>query len=492
MNTLFRSLPATDVCLEALYSTLPPLAGLAEAPRALVRGLVTDFTDMQRAAIKTGTLRDAATLSLEALLPALRAFVCEGLRPRLRRVINATGVVIHTNMGRSVLAVQAQAAIHESCAGYSNLELDLSTGERGSRYSLVQDLLCRLTGAEAAIVVNNNAAGVFLALNSLCQGREVIVSRGQLVEIGGSFRIPDVMTKSGAILREVGTTNRTHAADYSRAVTENTSAFLRVHTSNYRVVGFHKEVSLPELVSLGRTHQLPVIEDLGSGSFMDFSPYGLPGEPTVQSVISDGADVVLFSGDKVLGGPQAGIIAGKKEYIERIRTNPLNRALRTDKLTLAALEATLRLYLDPEMARTHIPTLRMMTSSGPELAQRAKALRTYLRRRLGTSCSITLQADVSRVGGGSFPECSLPTTLVRLSPAMCSATELRRRLLSTNPPVLGRMDDHAFCLDVRTVDAPEYPLLSAALQQALTDASPATVAAQSIPSSPSSPDKGSL
>lgn len=474
MNTLFRNLPATDVCLTALYSARPPLDGLAEAPRALVRSLVTDFTDMQRAAIKDGSVRDAAALSLEALLPALCTFVREGLRPKLRRVINATGVVIHTNMGRSVLAVQAQAAIQESCAGYSNLELNLHTGERGSRYSLVQDLLCRITGAEAAIVVNNNAAGVFLTLNTLCQGREVIVSRGQLVEIGGSFRIPDVMEKSGAILREVGSTNRTHPADYSRAVTENTSAFLRVHTSNYRIVGFHAEVSLAELVSLGRSHQLPVIEDLGSGSFIDFSPYGLPGEPTVQSVVADGADVVLFSGDKVLGGPQAGIIVGQKTCIERIRTNPLNRALRTDKLTLAALEATLRLYLDPEMARAHIPTLRMMTSTAPELAKRAQALRAYLRRRLGTSCAVELRPDVSRVGGGSFPECSLPTTLVCLYPAQCSATELRRRLLSTTPPVLGRMDDNAFCLDVRTVDTPEYSQLTAALMQALAHDLPNT------------------
>lgn len=467
MNALFRALPATDTCLTALHTAVPALQGLAEAPRPLVRTLVTRFMDRQRLAIKEGRSTDAAQLSLTALLPTLCHFVQEGLRPNLRRVLNGTGVVIHTNMGRSVLATEAQTAINNTCAGYANVELNLHTGERGSRYSLVQELLCSLSGAEAAIVVNNNAAAVFLALNTLCQGREVIVSRGQLVEIGGSFRIPDVMEKSGAILREVGTTNRTHPMDYSRAVTEQTSAFLRVHTSNYRIVGFHKEVPLAELVALGREHQLPVIEDLGSGSFIDFSPYGLPGEPTVQSVVADGADVVLFSGDKVLGGPQSGIIVGKKEYIERIRTNPLNRALRTDKLTLAALEATLRLYLDPEMARQHIPTLRMMTATADELAKRARSLRTLLRRRLGDTCTVTLRQDTSRVGGGSFPECSLPTTLVCLQPRACSATELKHALLSTPPPVIGRLDEKSFCIDVRTIAASEYSLLVSAFAHAL-------------------------
>lgn len=478
MNTLFRALPATDVCLSALHNALPEAA---TAPRRLVRDLVTAFMDAQRHAIKDGHVTEPAALHLDTLMPQLLHYVREGVRPKLRPVLNGTGVIIHTNMGRSVLAAEAQAAVAATATGYSNLELNLSTGERGSRYALVQDLLCTLTGAEAAIVVNNNAAGVFLALNTLCQGHEVIVSRGQLVEIGGSFRIPDVMEKSGAILREVGTTNRTHARDYQQAVTENTSAFLRVHTSNYRVVGFHKEVPLDELVALGRAHNLPVIEDLGSGSFMDFSPYGLPGEPTVQSVVADGADVVLFSGDKVLGGPQAGIIIGKKDLIERIRTNPLNRALRTDKMTLAALEATLRLYLDPDTARQRIPTLRMMTASPVELAQRAKSLRTYLLRQVAIApkqpaetgsaaqadLSITLRTGASRVGGGSFPEYALPTTLLCLRSPVCSATALKQRLLSTTPPLMGRLEDDCFCLDVRTLDKAEYPALAQALKMAL-------------------------
>lgn len=473
MNTLFRALPATDVCLNALQEVLPEAAS---APRRLVRDLVTAFMDAQRNAIKEGHISSPDHLHLDALMPSLVHYVREGLRPKLRPVLNGTGVIIHTNMGRSVLAAEAQAAVAATAAGYSNLELDLSTGERGSRYALVQDLLCTLTGAEAAIVVNNNAAAVFLALNTLCQGREVIVSRGQLVEIGGSFRIPDVMERSGAILREVGTTNRTHARDYQQAVTEHTSAFLRVHTSNYRVVGFHKEVPLDELVALGRAHDLPVIEDLGSGSLMDFTPYGLPGEPTVQSVVADGADVVLFSGDKVLGGPQAGIIVGKKDFIERIRTNPLNRALRTDKMTLAALEATLRLYLDPEMARERIPTVRMMTVSPAELAQRAKSLRAYLLRRLHKSTAqapsqakltITLRSGASRVGGGSFPEYSLPTTLVCISTTEYSATTVKQRLLSTTPPLMGRLEDDCFCLDVRTLSTAEYPAIAKVLAEAL-------------------------
>ena len=463
MNHLFRALPAVDICLTALQED-PAL----RQPRALLRQAVTDFLDAQREAIRAGRISDPQALHLSALLPALAAYTQRVTRPRLRRVLNATGVVIHTNMGRSVLAQSAAEAVRQAASGYCNLELDLSTGNRGSRYSLVQDLLCLLTGAEAALVVNNNAAAVLLTLDELCKGGEVIVSRGQLVEIGGSFRIPEVMEKSGAVLREVGATNRTHAHDYERAITPATVALLRVHTSNYRVVGFHSEVTLPELVELGRAHKLPVIEDLGSGSLMDFSPLGLPGEPTVQAVVRAGADVVTFSGDKVLGGPQAGIIVGRREYIERLRSNPLNRALRCDKFTLAALEATLRHYLDTDEALRHIPTLRMMTAKPDALAKRARNLAARIRRRLGDRVSVSLRPDVSRVGGGSFPENDLPTTLVCLRPAAVSATVLKQRLLDTAPPLLGRLEEQHFCLDVRTLDDAEFPHVCAALQQALS------------------------
>ncbi|HEU6437999.1 MAG TPA: L-seryl-tRNA(Sec) selenium transferase [Nitratidesulfovibrio sp.] len=482
MSNLFRSLPSMDALLTALAqpeqagsgtpATVAPISqpDLAALPRPLLRDLINAFLDQCRAAIRAGDITDAAALSAQALLPALAAHVLRAARPHFRRVLNATGVVIHTNLGRSLLAEEATATVAEACAHYSNLEFDLATGERGSRYSHVEELLCKVTGAEAGLVVNNNAAAVLLVLDTLCKGGEVVVSRGQLVEIGGSFRIPEVMEKSGAVLREVGATNRTHLRDYENAINEHTVALLKVHTSNYRITGFHKEVPLAELVALGRARNLPVIEDLGSGSFLDFSPWGLHGEPTVREVVADGADVVSFSGDKVLGGPQAGLIVGRREIIARIKRNPLNRALRIDKMTLAALEATLRLYLDPELARRKVPTLRMMTAPADELAKRARKMATRLRAALGDAASIGLAPGMSRVGGGSFPERDLPTTLVSVAPAGCSATTLKERLLDVAPPALplvGRLEDDTFRLDPRTLDDTEFPLVTAALAQAL-------------------------
>jgi L-seryl-tRNA(Ser) seleniumtransferase len=433
----------------------------------VARHLVNAFLGMQRRRIQEGATPEAAQLALPGCLPALKDFVREGLRPRLRSVLNGTGVVIHTNMGRSILAKAAQEAVALAAAGYVNLELDLATGERGSRHSLVEDLLRMVTGAEAGLVVNNNAAAVLLMLDSLCKGGEVIVSRGQLVEIGGSFRIPEVMERGGAILREVGTTNRCHLHDYSRAINDNTRALLRVHSSNYRITGFFKEVSLPELAPLGREHKLPVIEDLGSGSLIDFSPFGLPGEPTVQSVVAEGADLVSFSGDKALGGPQAGIIVGRRIYIEQLRINPLLRALRSDKLTLAALEATLRLYLDPQTALAQIPTAAMLVCPPEILARRARSLATRLRRALGHAAQVSVVKNVSRAGGGAFPERALPPSLVCLRPSACSAGELKRRLLGADPPLLGRLEDDAFCLDPRTLHDREFSLVVGALQRVL-------------------------
>jgi L-seryl-tRNA(Ser) seleniumtransferase len=464
MKQLFRSLPSVDVCLDALGTRLP---ASREAPRPLARHLVNSFLDMQRRRIQAGAMSDPARLALPGCLAALKDFVDEGLRPRLRPVLNATGVVIHTNMGRSVLAEAAREAVALAAAGYNNLELDLATGERGSRHNLVEELLRMVTGAEAGLVVNNNAAAVLLMLDTLCKGGEVIVPRSQLVEIGGSFRIPDVMARSGAILREVGTTNRCHPHDYSRAINENTRALLRVHSSNYRITGFFKEVSLPELVRLGREHKLPVIEDLGSGSLIDFSPFGLPGEPTVPSVVAEGVDLVSFSGDKALGGPQAGIIVGRRAYIDQLRANPLHRALRIDKLSLAALEATLRLYLDPQTALAQIPTAAMLSCPPQTLARRARSLATRLRRALGRTARISIAENVSRAGGGAFPERDLPTNLVCLHPAACSAEHLKRRLLGADPPLIGRLEDDAFCLDPRTLDDKELPLVVRAVRQAL-------------------------
>jgi L-seryl-tRNA(Ser) seleniumtransferase len=467
MKELFRFLPAVDACIDALTPELPADLDAPGAPRPLLRHLVNAFLDRQRRRIKDGTLSDPSLISLPACLPALRAFAHAGLRPRLRPVLNATGVVIHTNMGRSVLAESALAAVKRAASSYNSLELDLGTGERGSRRDVAEDLLRLLTGAEAALVVNNNAAAVLLILDSLCKGGEVIVSRGQLVEIGGSFRIPELMERSGAILRETGTTNRCHEHDYTRAVNENTRAILRVHTSNYRITGFFREVELPDLVRIGRAHSLPVIVDLGSGALIDFSPFGLPGEPTVREVQAEGADLVCFSGDKALGGPQAGIIVGRRRYVDQLAANPLHRALRVDKLTLAALEATLRLYLDPKAALSLIPTPAMLTCPPEKLARRARSLATRLRRALGDLALVSVSGGVSRAGGGAFPECDLPTSLVRITPGECSATELKRRLLATDPPLMGRLEEDRFCLDPRTLADGEFPAVVGAVLAAL-------------------------
>lgn len=489
MNTLFRALPSVDVLLAAVFSqdTVSPEKTKKQSclsanhttakkkpvcnttmPRGVVRNAINDVLNHCRHHIKAQRITDASELSVEALLPEILLKAQAAMQPHFRHVINATGVVIHTNMGRSLLADEATQAVTEACALYSNLEFDLATGERGSRYSHVEELLCRITGAEAALVVNNNAAAVLLVLDTLCKQGEVLVSRGQLVEIGGSFRIPDVLAKSGATLREVGATNRTHIADYESAITDQTVALLRVHTSNYRIIGFQKSVSLSDLVTLGQKRGLPVIEDLGSGSFIDFTPWGLPHEPTVQSIVADNPDVVTFSGDKVLGGPQAGLIVGRRQWIERIKRNPLTRALRIDKMTLAALEATLRLYLDPEKARQAIPTLRMITFTQDELRKRARRLRTILRKHMNAHALISTTDSVSKIGGGSFPEQTLPTCVVRVKPQTCTTSVLRERLLQTTPPLVGRIEADHLLLDPRTIQDEEYALVATALKEALT------------------------
>ncbi len=463
MQNLFRLLPSVDAALAELTAD-PNLAAL---PRTLLRDLVNDFLASLREDIRAGRVASPDELAPAALRPALAAFARAGARPHFRRVLNATGVVIHTNLGRSVLADEAMDAVRDACAHYSNLEFSLATGERGSRYSHVEALLARITGAEAALVVNNNAAAVMLVLDTMAKGREVVVSRGQLVEIGGSFRIPDVMAKSGATLVEVGATNRTHPHDYENAIGENTAALMKVHCSNFRLIGFTKEVSAEELVAIGARHGLPVIEDLGSGNFSDLGG-GALAEPTVQQVVAAGLDVVTFSGDKVLGGPQAGIIVGREPWIAKIKKNPMNRALRIDKMTLAALEATLRLYLDPETARRRVPTLRMITAEPSELARRAANLARRLRRELGAAAVVSTAPGASRVGGGSFPERDLGTTLVGVTPADGRGAEaLKAALLRTDPPLVGRIEEDAFQLDPRTLTDAEFSLVASALRQAL-------------------------
>lgn len=469
MQDFFRAIPSTDICLRALRETD---SQLNHAPQPLLRDLVNDFWNTARKGIRENKYNSPDELGLDKQLPILLKFVRNGLRPHLRRVLNATGVIIHTNLGRSILAPVAAQSAMMAASGYCNLEMNLATGERGSRHDLTEDLICRITGAEAALVVNNNAAAVLLILDTLCGKGEVIVSRGELVEIGGSFRIPDIMSKSGAILREVGTTNRTHLKDYREAINENTKAILCVHTSNFRIIGFHATVELTELKKLAEEHGLPLIFDLGSGNILDFTPQGLPYEPTVGKILADGADCVSFSGDKGLGGPQAGIIAGKKSLVDKFKKNPLTRALRCDKLCLAALEATLRLYLEPEEARSIVPTPRMISRDPRELARAARSLGAKIKKCLESAklaCGISYAHDVSRVGGGTFPECSLPTTLVCLKPENLSAGELRQKLLEAETPLIGRLENDAFCLDPRTLEKDQYQEAASSIAWALEE-----------------------
>ena len=455
-----RAIPSVN----ELLAEWPVVKAAGETCDAVVHAAVTAEIDEERAAIRAG----AASRSKRELASAIEWRAHRSALPSLRPAVNATGVVIHTNLGRAPLAESAAKAVAEVARGYSTLEYSVDTCSRGSRKEHAAQLIRSLTGAEDALVVNNNAAAVLLVLATHAAGKEVIVSRGELVEIGGSFRIPDVMAASGAKLVEVGATNRTHLRDYENAVSPETAALLKVHTSNYRIVGFTKEVSLAELAELGARLELPVIEDLGSGNLTDFAACGLPGEPTVQQAVAEGADVVTFSGDKVLGGPQAGIIVGKAKYVAAIRKNPLNRAMRIDKMTLAALEATLRLYRDPERARAVIPTLAMITASPEALAKKARKLAGLLRKALAGRYAVSAIPGASRVGGGAYPERDLPTTLVALRPltGAPSPDALRQRLLAADPPLVARTQDDALLLDPRTLADDELKLVATVLGEA--------------------------
>ncbi len=391
----------------------------------------------------------------------------EASRYSLRTVINATGVVLHTNMGRALLAQPALDHMMTVASRYSNLELDLATGERGSRYDHVATLLCELTGAEDAIVVNNNAAAVVLCLSELAKGREVVISRGELVEIGGSFRIPEIMELSGCKLKEVGATNRSHYRDYEEAISEDTALLLKVHTSNYRVIGFTKEVTVPELVPLAKDNELPIMNDLGAGCLVDLRRFGLPHEPTVQEALLDGADVVTFSGDKLLGGPQIGVIAGRAKYIARLKRHQLLRALRVDKLTLAALEATLRIYRDAKDPATEIPGLRMLAASAEDIQKRALALQAKLQERVASSTKIRILAGQSQVGAGSAPEAGLDTHLVAITPALAEVASIDGALRRMNPAVMLRVYDGELLIDLRTVFPDEEEVLVESLLSAL-------------------------
>jgi len=386
-------------------------------------------------------------------------------RYSLKPVINATGVVLHTNLGRSPLSKAALDNILRVAGGYSNLEYDLKTGERGKRYVHVEELLCQLCGSEAALVVNNNAAAVLFALRSVAFGREVIVSRGELIEIGGSFRMPEIMAQSGSKLIEVGTTNRTHLSDYERAINENTALFLKVHPSNYRIVGFTISPSTAELASLAHAREIAFMEDLGSGCLVDLSEYGLYGEPTAKGVIEAGADIVAFSGDKLLGGPQMGIIVGKKKFLEPMQQHPLLRAIRVDKLSLAALEATLKLYISGELAQ--IPVFGMVACDVKTLKRRANRIKRALVKLVGERAEIWIAPSSSRIGGGSFPEAELPTVVVAMLPRQISVDELSKRLLACEPPIIARIEEDALLLDPRTVFPEQERILVESIHRAV-------------------------
>jgi L-seryl-tRNA(Ser) seleniumtransferase len=460
---LLKQLPGVDAVL-LRAQTLPQFR---ETPRTLLVGAIREALADLREAILAIDTAAPEPLEDDRLMADVEAALARKTAPNLRRLVNGTGVVIHTNLGRSLLAESALARIEHIADSYSNLEFDLATGRRGSRYSLVETLLCELTGAEAAMVVNNNAAAVLLCLDTVARDREVVVSRGELVEIGGSFRIPDVMAKSGAILKEVGTTNRTHLKDYHRAIGPDTGLLLKVHTSNFHVVGFTAAVALPDLVDLGRQFHIPVMEDLGSGTLIDFTRHGLAMEPTVQASVAAGADLVTFSGDKLLGGPQAGIILGSKELVGQIRENPLTRALRIDKLTLAGLEATLRLYQDEKTALAQIPTLRMLTLSEARLAEKARRLVDLLGEIDDERLDLQILEKTGRAGGGSLPMQSLPGRCVAVSLAGFSVAALEKAMRASEPPIIGRIESDMFLLDLRTLQDEEFVFIRNALQQIL-------------------------
>ncbi len=459
-NMLYRSIPKVDVLLEN------------EAIQALIAHYSRD-TVMESIHIEMDRLRkyigqcedeEKAKMQIELLLSHIEMTVAAMHTPNMRTVINGTGTILHTNLGRAPISREHMRRITAIAAGYSNLEYNLEAGKRGERYSHFEELLCKITGAEAAMAVNNNAAAVMLILSSLAKGGEVVVSRGELVEIGGKFRIPDVMEQSGASLVEIGTTNKTHYDDYEDAITEETKALLKVHTSNYRIIGFTDTVGIDELIPLAKEHEIPVIEDLGSGVLIDLSKYGITYEPTVQESIRKGADVVCFSGDKLLGGPQAGIIIGRKKYIDRMKKNQLTRALRIDKFTAAALELVLQEYLSEEKAVQNLPVLRMITMSYAETEKNARALCRML-RRASLPAKIEPQKCESQIGGGSLPLERIPSMAAVIRPEKISVTELEERMRRLPVPIIPRTVNDTVLLDVRTIDKQLFSVISSQLKE---------------------------
>ena len=425
-----------------------------------IKSAIKQYIEEVKQAILNEELSEVPSLS--KIVGEVARIVEKEDKNSLRRVINATGTILHTNLGRSLLSEKIKENIESVAFNYSNLEFDIDNKKRGSRYVHLIDIIKKLTGAEDVLVVNNNAAAVLLTLNTLVKDQEIIVSRGELVEIGGAFRIPEIIKLSGGVPVEVGTTNKTHLKDYENAITEETGALLKVHTSNYKILGFTESVSNEEISYLARENELVSINDLGSGQFVDFSKFGLPYEPTVKEILDSGIDIVTFSGDKLLGGPQAGIIVGKKKYIEKMKKNQLTRALRVDKMTLASLEATLKLYLDEKEALEHIPTLHMISLSKERLFGKADVLKTKLS---DFDFDIRIEEDKAEVGGGSYPASYLESVAVKLTHRKLHATEIERRLLEVEIPIITRIKDNSIILDMRTLRTREFDIVKAALEE---------------------------
>lgn len=461
-----KEIPGIDTLILKIKKDYP----VKDIPESLISRKAKEFIENLRQDIVSGNYDCKTEVNPEKTSQKIYRQILKAHEPNFKRVINATGVIVHTNLGRSLLAREAAEFVIERATGFSNLELNLETGKRGLRYSLVEELVCEISGCESAMVVNNNAAAVLLCLDTFAKGKEVVVSRGELVEIGGSFRIPEVMEKSGAVLKEVGTTNRTHLRDYENAYDpEKTAMFLKVHTSNFDIIGFTSKVSLEELSVLSTEKNVIFMEDLGSGTFIDFSRFGLPKEPTVTESVKAGTDLVTFSGDKLLGGPQAGIIAGKKELIEEIRKNPLTRALRIDKMTLAALEITLRLYRDPDQAVRKIPTLKMISADLREIEQKAHVLKELIDKLDIKDLKTDFVNSSSRAGGGSLPETNIPTICVGIETGFFSASQLEKFMRKNSPPVMGRIENNKYLLDLRTVSDDEIEIIARAFTNLKTE-----------------------
>jgi len=454
--------------VEALLATAPLRAVLAKAPRPLVLAETRAAVQGHRDALRRG--RSAAPPSVEAIAAEAASRVEAAIRPSLRPVLNATGVVLHTNLGRAPLAEEAVAAVISAARHYTNVELTLATGSRGSRMAHLEPLLREILGAPAALVVNNNAAAMLLALNTLAAGKEAVVSRGQLVEIGGSFRIPEILERAGATLREVGTTNKTRIGDYERAIGPKTGVILNVHRSNFAIVGFSEDASRAELVRLARRKRIPLLEDVGSGALVDLAPFGLPAEPRMQEALAALVPLVCASGDKLLGGPQAGILAGSKALVAACKSNPMARALRVDKLTLAALEATLRLYRDPETLARSVPVLRMLSEAPGTVRARARRVLRALGAERAVKTGAEVIACTGEVGGGAMPLARVPSFALALRSPSGRVEDLARALRLAPDPILGRIEANRLLLDMRTVTSRETPRLIATLARILDEA----------------------